>query len=151
MGVGGWGLLYGTSITNISGSINILVSMLCCTCQKVVRSPASQPISSFPMCGDRIFPLLAFPPSIPILSPCPIGLRTPCFPCLRLPFQVHRYLGSNLSSIAHCKTTTIRRESTSLSTTSPVNSNAAVPQMRSSWCSETKRGSLKNIETEIAS
>lgn len=141
-------------------SHQLLISTVCCAAHvnKLSRSPASQhPVSPFPgspRCGDRIFsrltPLYTHPITVPhraqdSLSPCRLRLVR------RLPLQVHRHPGSNSSSIAHFKTTPNKRESTSLSTTSPISSNAALPPMRSLWYSETRRRSLKNIETEIAS
>ncbi len=71
--------------------------------------------------------------------------------CLRPPFQVHRHPGSNLFSIAHCKTTPNRRGSTSLSATSSINSISAIPPMKSFGYYESRRRSFRNIETEIAS
>lgn len=139
-------MLYGTSITNISGHVNGL-SLCCAAVLYMPRSCQGQSPAS--MCGDRNF--LAPLYRTPILSPCPISPRTPRPPCPRLPFQVYRHPGSNRSLIMHCKTTPNKRESTSLNTTSPISSNAAVPPMRSSCYSETRRRSLKNIETEIAS
>ena len=150
--VRGSSFLYGMARNNNEKlwTHQLLISFLCCTLPRSCQGHLPHGIQSVrSSCAEiESFVSLALLYTRPITVPH--RAQDSSFPCrLQLPFQVHP--GSNIFSTKHYKTTPHRRETTSPNTTPPINSNAAVPLMRSLWYSGRRRGSLKNIEMEIAS